>query len=196
MNKLRELMRAEASRTFSDSDLARVLGVSTALVAQMREERRWLPRRKRVEPGSRGRTGTPRYRFVDTVACEIARIFFKEFKWNKEEARRIAEIVASCDKDLVRDSEVVVFDDTNPGIPVRRVGHALLDPEDKRKEKGLSEGYIDLTDGTCHRVIERVSVKEIVEAVANKLYHRMVELGFEFSGIVGVPAKKRRKRRS
>src|SRR5262245_49913285 len=113
-------------RQFSDSDVARVIQVTTAAVVKLRR-RGLLPRRAQV--GTQGSTGVLRWRFVDIVAAECARVAGMEFNWDNPTQRRVAELVRSGDEDLVRAHTIAWLPDELPGT--RRA--VFVTPADKRE---------------------------------------------------------------
>ena len=146
--------------------MARALGVSATLVAKIRDKRRWLPKRQKVKPGSRGRTGTPRYRFVDAVAAEVARISAEEFRLAPKTIRSVIRVIGSGDADAVSRCEVVVSEGPTPGT----VRHTFLGPT---KGAARRSDYFVGEDGERFKVLSRVSLMEIVLAVANRLHERV-----------------------
>ena len=192
-----ELWRADAPRILSDSELARVLGITPGYVPKLRAKG-WLPRRGKVEyTGQAGGKGVPRYRFIDLVAAECARISKAEFGWPESDLRRMVEIIRSGDEAAVRGSGLVqVRTDAILGT-VGKVKVIFVSPEEMAGDLG-AEIRADLarphnTPWRKRRVLDVTPLIDVVEAVANMLYGKLARAGVEFSGVAASPKPRKRK---
>ena len=191
MNRTEQLWQADAPRALSDADVARLLAVTQPYVTRMRVENGWLPPRRKTKPGAsgglpRGARGVPRFRFLDAVACEVARIYSTAFGWKPRELRRMAEIIRSGDKEAVEASLVITWKGKTPGT-VMVLFHAhdkvgLFTPSGRALAAGRD----------ADMVLQEVSLLKVVVTVANALFKKAARI--EFSDVVG-GAKKRRKRK-
>ena len=184
----KSLWQPNPPRLFTDAAAARLMGSTRGHMRELRH-RGWLSPRAPVPRGETGSKGRLRYSFRDLVAAEVARISRDEFGWPPKDLRRVAEIIRSGDEDVVRAATIAVFKGDVPGT----VRAAFFAPGELAK--GSTSGKRLARAEKNDEILQKVSLLEVVETVANGLYEKMKQAGFEFAGVVDGPKPKRQKRK-